>query len=96
MSRHRRSALFSSLSLSLVLLAGLLITPRTANAKDLRGRAALGANLQMGSTPALSLRYGLPTGNPAVNIQVEALAGFWKTADTAASATFGGRLLYGV
>lgn len=95
MSR-RRPALLRSLSHALLLLAALLLAPHTASAKDLRGRAALGANMQLGSTPALSLRYGLPTGNPAINIQVEALAGFWKTANTAASATLGGRLLYGV
>ena len=78
------------------LLAGLLLAPGTADAKDLRSRLAIGANAHLGSVPALSVRYGLPTGNPAVNVQLEALAGFWTVTDSPANATAGGRLLYGV
>ena len=86
--------LFRSL-LSLLLLAPL-VAPGAAQAKDLRNRLAAGANLHLGSIPALSLRYGLPTPDPAINVQIEALAGFWAYGDAGTQAVAGGRALYGV
>jgi hypothetical protein len=80
----------------LLLAAGLLSVPRSASAKDLRSRFALGANAHLGSVPALSARYGLPTGNPAMNVQLEALVGFAAVSGTNSDAIAGGRLLYGV
>ena len=50
----------------------LLTALSSANAKDLGNRFGVGFNTQLGSIPALSARYGLPTSNPAVNIQIEA------------------------
>ncbi len=72
-----------------------------AQAKDLRKRVAVGTNLQLGQVPALSVRYGLPTGNAAVNVQLEVLAGFWSvdSADPSVPtnrATAAGRVLYGI
>ena len=82
--------------ITLLPLAGLLLTASPAQAKDLGNRFALGANMHLGSVPALSVRYGLPTGNPAVNIQVEAAAGFWTVSNSKADAVAAGRVLYGV
>lgn len=74
----------------------LLLAPLPALAKDLRNRPALGFAAQFGDVAALSFRYGLPTGDPKVNVQIEADAGarFGGTSTTAVIA--GGRLLYGV
>ncbi|RME26162.1 MAG: hypothetical protein D6798_07200 [Deltaproteobacteria bacterium] len=78
-----------------------VLLPSPARAKDLRKRFAAGANLQLGELPALSVRYGLPTANPAVNVQVELLAGFRSTADPAPGEAGSrilamGRVLYGM
>ncbi|MCB9777497.1 MAG: hypothetical protein H6742_02940 [Alphaproteobacteria bacterium] len=81
---------------SLVLLTAGLLASSPAQAKDLRQRLGVGANAHLGSVPALSIRYGLPTGNPAVNIQVEAAAGFWIQDSMPSQVTAGGRVLYGV
>ncbi len=70
-----------------------------AQAKDLRNRAGLGFNNQFGqysSLTALSVRYGLPMPDPAINIQVE--LDFGLTAvnfDYVVNGFFtGGRVLY--
>lgn len=94
MSSAPRSLL--PLRAALLPLAALLLAPAPALAKDLGNRFALGANAHLGSVPALSVRYGLPTGNPAVNIQVEAAAGFWTVSNAKADAVAAGRVLYGV
>ena len=86
--------LFRSLS-SLLLLAPLAM-PGVAQAKDLRNRVAVGANAHLGSIPALSVRYGLPTPDPAINVQLEVSAGFSAYGDLGSQAVAGGRLLYGV
>ncbi len=80
----------------MLLLPALLLLCTPAQAKDLGNRLAIGANAHLGSVPALSVRYGLPTGKPALNIQVEALAGVRATGGTPADALAGGRVLYGV
>lgn len=73
-----------------------LLAPSDAHAKDLRNRIGAGYNAWFGQVNALSVRYGLPTGDPAVNIQVEGNLGL--DADNSSSDDFfaGGRLLYGV
>lgn len=81
--------------LPLILLAPLL-APGVAQAKDLRQRVAVGANAHLGSVPALSVRYGLPTPDPAINVQLEATAGFWAYGDQGTKAVGGGRVLYGM
>ncbi len=75
--------------LSVLLLAG------TAQAKDLRGRAALGVDTWFGDMPALSVRYGLPTGSPTANFQIELNAGT-SLYDARKASTGGLRLLYSV
>ena len=72
----------------------LLASARPAAAKDLGNRIGVGFQSQLGAVPALSARYGLPTANPAVNIQVEADFGF-ATGDVA-QLYAGGRGLYGL
>lgn len=86
--------LFRSL-LSLLLLAPFA-SPGVAQAKDLRNRVAVGANAHLGSVPALSFRYGLPTPDPAINVQLEATAGFWAYGDQGTEVVAGGRAMYGV
>lgn len=78
------------------LLSALLLLSTTAQAKDLGNRLAVGANAHLGSVPALSVRYGLPTGKEELNIQVEVLAGVRATAGTSTDALAGGRVLYGM
>lgn len=69
----------------------LLLLPDVAGAKDLGNRLGLGVQTQLGAVPALSVRYGLPSTNPAINIQVEADFGI----DTETGAILvGGRGLY--
>jgi len=72
----------------------LLLSARTADAKDLGNRIGVGFQSQLGAVPALSARYGLPTANPAVNVQVEADFGI-ATGD-ATQLFVGGRGLYGL
>lgn len=102
MLRRTSSAAFSASPANGLRVAGaltaaaLLLAAPSAQAKDLRERVGVGANAHLGSVPALSVRYGLPTGNPAVNIQAEAVAGFWAQSGQAARVTAGGRVLYGV
>ena len=79
--------------LLLAVPAALLLAPRSADAKDLRGRFGMGFNNQFGHVSALSVRYALPTPDPVINVQVEGNFGL----DTQTDAVFsGGRLLYGV
>ena len=74
----------------------LLLTALSgAEAKDLGNRIGVGFNNQLGSIPALSARYGLPTSNPAVNIQIEVDLGLATTGETS-QLLVGGRALYAV
>lgn len=83
----------------LTLLASLAVSP--AAAKDQNGHVGLGFNQQLGFTSsagsltALSVRYGIPTGSPTINFQVEANAGV-DVAQAGTRAVGGLRFLYGV
>ncbi len=84
----------------LSLLAVLLVAARPVEAKDLRGRLGVGFDNQFGNVSALSLRYGLPMPDPAINIQVEGAFGFAKydpdVVDFPPVYFAGGRLHYGI
>lgn len=73
----------------------------TADAKDLNGRLGVGFNQSIGFTQssatvtALSVRYGIPTGTPTINFQIEANAGL-DYSSTGTRANGGLRLQYGV
>lgn len=69
----------------------MLLLPDVAGAKDLGNRFGLGVQTQLGAAPALSARYGLPSSNPAINLQVEADFGI-NTAE--GTLLVGGRVLY--
>lgn len=78
-------------------LPALLVASAPAHAKDLRNRVGVGFNTWSGggALTNLSVRWGLPTSDPAVNVQFEGDLGLNTTAGS--SAVFGGgRLLYGV
>lgn len=64
------------------------------SAKDLGNRVGVGFVVQ--DLPALSVRYGLPTGSPIINVQIEADLGLSLPAYEDARYLGGGRLLYGV
>lgn len=81
----------------LAFVAAVLLAPGAASAKDLNGRLGLGAMATFGggAGPAeLSVRYGLPTGKPTLNIALELDAGV--DIDTAVGTRLEGglRLLY--
>lgn len=77
-----------------VLLVALL--PLTAQAKDLRNRWGIGFNQHFGGQSALSVRYGLPMPDPAMNAQLEAFGGFQTGSLTNPPwLVVGGRFLYG-
>lgn len=73
----------------------LLLIAAPASAKDLNGRLGVGASAQLTGGSALSVRYGLPLGNPLVNLMVEADVGV-DAGPTATALAAGGRVLYGV
>ena len=74
----------------------LLTAIQGADAKDLGNRIGIGINNQLGALPAISARYGLPTSNPAINIQVEADLGLNIVSGGATEVLVGGRALYAV
>lgn len=82
-------------------LAALLVLPSPALAKDLNGKLGVGFNQSLGyassagSVSSLSLRYGLPTGKPTVNVQIE-LDGGVDVSSAGTRFLGGGRFLYGV
>ena len=79
----------------LLALAALTL-PSLAHAKDLRGRTGVGFNQQFGHLSALSVRYGLPTPSPVMNLQVEGLFGLDTAAtDEGGNVVYGARVLYG-
>ena len=73
-----------------------LLTPLSADAKDLRGRFGGGFNNQFGHVSALSVRYALPTPDPVINVRLEGNFGLDSAGETGGSVFSGGRLLYGV
>lgn len=82
---------------AVLLLAGL---PMAAQAKDLNGRVGLGFNQQFTGTsgvPGLtevSLRYGIPSGQPTLNVQLELDGGVDYTS-AGLGAAGGFRFLFG-
>jgi len=67
-----------------------------SHAKDLRSRTGVGFNQQFGHVSALSVRYGLPTPSPVMNIQVEGVFGLDTAAtETGGDVVYGARVLYG-
>jgi hypothetical protein len=80
--------------LLLLIAATFVATP--AHAKDLRGRYGVGFNQQFGHVSALSVRYGLPTPSPVINVQVEGAFGLETAASEEGGNVFAGaRVLYG-
>ena len=70
----RRTAI---LALAFVtLMAGLLVAPQTAEAKDLRGRFGLGIGARLSPTGIISGKITLPSSSPTRNVQIQALVGF--------------------
>lgn len=69
--------------------------PGSASAKDLRGRFGAGFHAGLGSVPAISLRYALPTGDPKVSVLVEADGGA-AIGSARPDVLAGGRVLYGL
>ncbi len=85
------------------LIAGLavsaaLLTAPAVQAKDLRNRVGVGFNNQFGHTSSLSVRYGLPWNDEAINLQLEVLAGVELDSDdtTTDAVSAGARLLYAI
>lgn len=78
------------------MLLALLLVSAPADAKDLRSRFGIGFHQQFGSVTALSARYGLPTGKPTSNVQIEVDVGADLAALTEPRFFAGGRLLYSV
>ncbi len=62
---------------SLALLALLVCAlPGQAEARDLRKRFAIGFNNNFSSFSSLSVKIGMPSAKPTLNVQVQALVGF--------------------
>lgn len=78
----------------LVLAAGLLAPP--VQAADHRGRFGFGFHAGLGSIPAISARYALPTSSPSINAQIELDGGVDTGTGEGLSLVAGGRFLYGV
>ena len=80
----------------MLLLITALFVATPAHAKDLRGRSGVGFNQQFGHVSALSVRYGLPTPSPVINVQVEGAFGLETAASEDGGNVFAGaRVLYG-
>ena len=77
-------------------LLALLLVANTALARDLGNRLGVGFRAGTGAPPVLSVRYGLPTGNPAINVQLEAMGGLDLGDLATDNVLVGGRLLYAV
>jgi len=83
----------TSLLLGAALLAVML--PSAADAKDLSGHLGIGFNNQLGGGPALSVRYGIPTGDDTpINLIIEGHTGFSSYDGTAGAFAAGGRFLF--
>jgi len=83
--------------LPILVLFIMSVGSRDISAKDLRSRIGVGFNTQLGDTPALAARYGMPTSNPNINIQVEADVGIAPETSTGGAQTMvGGRALMGL
>jgi hypothetical protein len=78
-----------------MLLLSLLLVSE-AEAKDLRQRVGVGYANQLPHIDALSVKLGVPTSDPAVNVQVQGLFGVSLLDDTDDALFAGGRVLYGI
>lgn len=78
------------------LLLGALLSPSAAHAKDLRNRVGVGFNSWFGHVNSLSVRWGVPTSDPAVNLQLEGDFGMASSSTGRSDVFAGGRLLYAV
>lgn len=78
------------------MLLALLLVSAPADAKDLRSRLGIGLHEQFGSVTALSARYGLPTGKPTSNVQIEVDLGADLASTMDPKFFAGGRLLFSV
>ncbi|MBJ95670.1 MAG: hypothetical protein CMP23_14500 [Rickettsiales bacterium] len=59
-----------------ITLVVALLFSCSAQARDLRGRFALGFNNNFSSFSSISAKVGLPTSKPTLNVQIQALIGF--------------------
>lgn len=82
--------------LAALLAMSALLLPGTAHAKDLSGRVGVGFLHSFGDQSALSVRYTLPLGDPAVIVQLEGFGGFAANTDSSGWLIAGGRGLYGL
>lgn len=73
-----------------------LLLPNVAHAKDLRQRVGVGMSRGFSPVGAVSVRYGLPAKEPAVNVQAELVAGASVLSGAADTVFVGARGLYGV
>ena len=78
---------------ALLALVLLLALPAAASARDLRGKVGLGFNNDFSSLTSVSVKLGLPTALPSLNLQVQALVGFAVFADQDNRFFAGGRVL---
>jgi len=78
----------------LLLLSTMVIAP--AQAKDLRKRVGVGLDNQFGHVSSFSVKAGVPTPDPAINVQAQATFGFSVLDGAADDWWLGGRVLYGV
>lgn len=83
------------LALALAVLAGLTLSTE-AHAKDLRKRVGVGFDNQFGHISSLSVKAGLPTPDPAINLQIQATLGFSVRDGAENDWWVGGRALYGL
>ena len=81
---------------TLPFLLSLCLIPSLSQAKDLRSRVGVGVTQQTSDIPTLSIKYGLPTAEKSVNIQLEAVGGAEMLPGDQISAVAGLRVLYGV
>ena len=69
------------------------LTIGSAQAKDLSGRVGVGFNHNFGDRSTISIRYALPLGDPAVQVQVEGFGGLALNNANAGWFIAGGRAL---
>ena len=78
---------------SLFVLTALSLSA-TASAKDLSGKIGVGFNNTLPHMTGLSAKYGIPTGDPAIQVGVEAIGAFSATDGAGNDFFAGGRLSY--
>lgn len=86
----------SAVLVAVSLLSAAVAWSPCAAAKDLGNRVGVGVQTQLGTVPTVSVRYGVPMPNPAINIQVEGDFGLVSAQSTPRQLVLGGRALYAV